>query len=166
MDRIRKAAWRKEATEASTGQPIMAERTIRAPFSSWARTAPAILCCTTSTASATTDGTLEPAWSKGAPERFTPPPRRAGLRESEWYSKSMRSEEHTSELQSRCNLVCRLLLEKKKTAAHTHIRQEHETRAAPRRGQPSRPVHPGAPRSPVLSDTAPQSPPERRSAFF
>src|SRR2546430_11396870 len=30
-----------------------------------------------------------------------------------------RSEEHTSELQSQSNLVCRLLLEKKKTA-HTH----------------------------------------------
>src|SRR2546426_4516203 len=29
---------------------------------------------------------------------------------------SPRSEEHTSELQSPCNLVCRLLLEKKKTA--------------------------------------------------
>src|SRR3989454_7388526 len=28
----------------------------------------------------------------------------------------VRSEEHTSELQSPCNLVCRLLLEKKKTA--------------------------------------------------
>src|SRR5256885_13205842 len=28
----------------------------------------------------------------------------------------MRSEEHTSELQSPCNLVCRLLLEKKKNA--------------------------------------------------
>src|SRR5256885_12864713 len=28
-----------------------------------------------------------------------------------------RSEEHTSELQSPCNLVCRLLLEKKKTQA-------------------------------------------------
>src|SRR5256885_13060342 len=31
-----------------------------------------------------------------------------------------RSEEHTSELQSPCNLVCRLLLEKKKTT-HTPI---------------------------------------------
>src|SRR2546426_7142765 len=30
-----------------------------------------------------------------------------------------RSEEHTSELQSPCNLVCRLLLEKKKITAHT-----------------------------------------------
>src|ERR1039457_7470016 len=29
--------------------------------------------------------------------------------------KRLRSEEHTSELQSPCNLVCRLLLEKKKT---------------------------------------------------
>src|SRR5256885_4964935 len=29
-----------------------------------------------------------------------------------------RSEEHTSELQSPCNLVCRLLLEKKKTQLH------------------------------------------------
>src|SRR2546426_4844396 len=29
---------------------------------------------------------------------------------------ALRSEEHTSELQSPCNLVCRLLLEKKKTS--------------------------------------------------
>src|SRR5256885_6215934 len=35
----------------------------------------------------------------------------------------VRSEEHTSELQSPCNLVCRLLLEKKKksNAIHLHI---------------------------------------------
>src|SRR2546426_7817093 len=31
-----------------------------------------------------------------------------------------RSEEHTSELQSPCNLVCRLLLEKKKTKEEVH----------------------------------------------
>src|SRR5256885_10940390 len=31
-----------------------------------------------------------------------------------WLPRRMRSEEHTSELQSPCNLVCRLLLEKKK----------------------------------------------------
>src|SRR3989454_1560705 len=30
----------------------------------------------------------------------------------------VRSEEHTSELQSPCNLVCRLLLEKKKEKSH------------------------------------------------
>src|SRR5690625_5408241 len=32
----------------------------------------------------------------------------------------VRSEEHTSELQSRGHLVCRLLLEKKKTQGHNH----------------------------------------------
>src|SRR5256886_12318054 len=33
----------------------------------------------------------------------------------------MRSEEHTSELQSQSNLVCRLLLEKKKTLSIRHF---------------------------------------------
>src|SRR3712207_8789775 len=37
-----------------------------------------------------------------------------------------RSEEHTSELQSRQYLVCRLLLEKKKNnIAHTHFNRSH-----------------------------------------
>src|SRR2546426_6043753 len=36
--------------------------------------------------------------------------------------KSHRSEEHTSELQSPCNLVCRLLLEKKKLFNHRAAR--------------------------------------------
>src|SRR2546426_9068049 len=36
-----------------------------------------------------------------------------------------RSEEHTSELQSPCNLVCRLLLEKKKTNAQCVARRAH-----------------------------------------
>src|SRR5205809_4672195 len=35
----------------------------------------------------------------------------------------LRSEEHTSELQSRLHLVCRLLLEKKKKKAQIHKRQ-------------------------------------------
>src|SRR5256885_10130214 len=39
----------------------------------------------------------------------------------------LRSEEHTSELQSPCNLVCRLLLEKKKKI-ETATRQAHITR--------------------------------------
>src|SRR5256885_10198867 len=38
----------------------------------------------------------------------------------------LRSEEHTSELQSPCNLVCRLLLEKKKTKALS--RHRYKTR--------------------------------------
>src|SRR5260370_19530955 len=36
-----------------------------------------------------------------------------------------RSEEHTSELQSHLNLVCRLLLEKKKSARHTYCLSHH-----------------------------------------
>src|SRR3712207_7459128 len=52
---------------------------------------------------------FRPSAGSGAPGACTPPapvahPRQAG-----------RSEEHTSELQSRQYLVCRLLLEKKKT---------------------------------------------------
>src|SRR5256885_10848195 len=44
-------------------------------------------------------------------------PRRRRLASPSWSSNTFagrRSEEHTSELQSPCNLVCRLLLEKKK----------------------------------------------------
>src|SRR2546430_11759815 len=41
-----------------------------------------------------------------------PTPRECGMRSAE-----CRSEEHTSELQSQSNLVCRLLLEKKKTTS-------------------------------------------------
>src|SRR5256885_2392797 len=42
--------------------------------------------------------------------------RRAGRPDPESAVPGGRSEEHTSELQSPCNLVCRLLLEKKKKA--------------------------------------------------
>src|SRR5687768_17881033 len=38
--------------------------------------------------------------------------------------KLSRSEEHTSELQSRLHLVCRLLLEKKKTTNTIHTKQK------------------------------------------
>src|SRR2546426_5957869 len=38
----------------------------------------------------------------------------------------LRSEEHTSELQSPCNLVCRLLLEKKKEIQILHFFAEQE----------------------------------------
>ena len=38
-----------------------------------------------------------------------------------WVVQMIRSEEHTSELQSPCNLVCRLLLEKKKNKEHAHL---------------------------------------------
>src|SRR5256885_7165537 len=38
----------------------------------------------------------------------------SGAASRAWWNWARRSEEHTSELQSPCNLVCRLLLEKKK----------------------------------------------------
>src|SRR5260370_20847930 len=49
-----------------------------------------------------------------------------GLAQSAWIKKDftrgrIRSEEHTSELQSHLNLVCRLLLEKKKKSHTTRV---------------------------------------------
>src|SRR4051812_49782279 len=60
------------------------------------------------------------------PRRSTSPP-----------SSTARSEEHTSELQSHVNLVCRLLLEKKKKnkQQHTHsIDPPHAATSTPHRG--------------------------------
>src|SRR2546430_11010276 len=49
------------------------------------------------------------------------------------YPESARSEEHTSELQSQSNLVCRLLLEKKKKRVtfYTPSHPSHETTPLP-----------------------------------
>src|SRR2546430_11187236 len=41
--------------------------------------------------------------------------------------RSVRSEEHTSELQSQSNIVCRLLLEKKKSYQTQHYRDQART---------------------------------------
>src|SRR5256885_4148167 len=53
------------------------------------------------------------------------------LVEMDGFDKHSRSEEHTSELQSPCNLVCRLLLEKKKaevvTLRSTLVRYRHHS---------------------------------------
>src|SRR2546430_3540523 len=60
-----------------------------------------------------------PSSPSGAPPPAPPfggTHRRRGLLLDCW----LRSEEHTSELQSQSNLVCRLLLEKKKIAFHCH----------------------------------------------
>src|SRR5256885_5971495 len=46
---------------------------------------------------------------------------------------SLRSEEHTSELQSPCNLVCRLLLEKKKSRPVLRSPQTHPAPGSCRR---------------------------------
>src|SRR2546426_6658493 len=71
--------------------------------------------------------------AKPHPHRLQPPlpkpqPRRHRLRlqrPAAEFPGPLRSEEHTSELQSPCNLVCRLLLEKKKKK--TKKREEHMT---------------------------------------
>src|SRR2546426_7503616 len=65
-----------------------------------------------------------PRISRGRPSRVGEPPRRGHQggpplpardpARRERRRPAARSEEHTSELQSPCNLVCRLLLEKKK----------------------------------------------------
>src|SRR5256885_13319806 len=56
---------------------------------------------------------------QGAPRSEGNARRQIGSRcgPSRCWHQEVRSEEHTSELQSPCNLVCRLLLEKKKTYA-------------------------------------------------
>src|SRR2546429_6437945 len=53
------------------------------------------------------------ARGRGRPESLRPQPARLGV------DPESRSEEHTSELQSRLHLVCRLLLEKKKQNKRT-----------------------------------------------
>src|SRR2546430_9900350 len=53
--------------------------------------------------------------------RLSSPPRMDIKRRSYAQQNRSRSEEHTSELQSQSNLVCRLLLEKKNNDMHTHM---------------------------------------------
>src|SRR2546430_10167911 len=76
------------------------------------------------------------AWGRPPARRFRGDPRPAARAEvhSQYGQRPQRSEEHTSELQSQSNLVCRLLLEKKKqhiialtTATHPHAsRNQHD----------------------------------------
>src|SRR3712207_7064797 len=69
-------------------------------------------------------GTSTPVVSKAC-TRLSGPSTRTGPSPSSSAAREARSEEHTSELQSRQYLVCRLLLEKKKKKYHcrTHIEQ-------------------------------------------
>src|SRR2546430_3879704 len=52
-----------------------------------------------------------------------------------WPWTDARSEEHTSELQSQSNLVCRLLLEKKKIKRDEHFSPTHTTSLTGERNQ-------------------------------
>src|SRR3989454_5322544 len=65
------------------------------------------------------------AWQAPTTARSTSLSATASASPSAWCTAMLtqRSEEHTSELQSPCNLVCRLLLEKKKKTKNTYTTQ-------------------------------------------
>src|SRR5260370_5180707 len=65
----------------------------------------------------------ERRWARRRPKSI-----RAGVRDTARPSPFPRSEEHTSELQSHLNLVCRLLLEKKKNGKHKLPCPQHTPR--------------------------------------
>src|SRR2546427_3082012 len=78
---------------------------------------------------------LEAAAIRGVAERLGPPfaaavrllaGARGRLIVSGVGKSGLRSEEHTSELQSQSNLVCRLLLEKKKKRTRLHMQRSKE----------------------------------------
>src|SRR2546429_5293007 len=61
---------------------------------------------------------------RSRPDRPPPSPSVAAIAAAELPNSCARSEEHTSELQSRLHLVCRLLLEKKKKTTNSVIMHE------------------------------------------
>src|SRR2546422_8041017 len=65
-------------------------------------------------------GSRRPAHWRSDGRRLSPLPRRADAGARLHRAHAGRSEEHTSELQSRLHLVCRLLLEKKKKTTVIH----------------------------------------------
>src|SRR5256885_11140974 len=69
-------------------------------------------------------GTRSPSPSRARAARAW---RRASSIWSSRATRWWRSEEHTSELQSPCNLVCRLLLEKKKAINHEQMKLSNFT---------------------------------------
>src|SRR5436309_7163779 len=82
-----------------------------------------------------------------------------------WYTllSSKRSEEHTSELQSRENLVCRLLLEKKKKRTPCTSRPNNKPIRNPRSTRSAHAFHrmtipPAARHEPTISSCTPSPP--------
>src|SRR2546422_7289630 len=74
-----------------------------------------IFSCTTSASSSS------PVWPGCSPASACASSNRL------WSTRWIRSEEHTSELQSRLHLVCRLLLEKKKKKKNTKTHHDNKT---------------------------------------
>src|SRR5690606_25688045 len=93
-----------------------------APCAAWASAARRMLEGTPTLrpdSTASIKGNGRPSWPRNqsgaaAAGAVSRPSRASIVPSAEWCSRNPRSEEHTSELQSRENLVCRLLLEKKK----------------------------------------------------
>src|SRR2546422_5311647 len=69
-------------------------------------------------------------WTSGGRSDATPPGRTTTETRSSCRGAWRRSEEHTSELQSRLHLVCRLLLEKKKNKERRIFKQKKCTKCA------------------------------------
>src|ERR1039457_1920622 len=90
-------------------------------------------------------------------------------------SSALRSEEHTSELQSPCNLVCRLLLEKKSNARALELRATlSDLGAGAQHRPPARPPDPRRAQPAAARRTVPhpavffflkQPPPPKSSPF-
>src|SRR5690625_6051829 len=74
--------------------------------------------------SAANDNGLPSAWACPSRSKGTAAPSARAWRCWFCTARADRSEEHTSELQSRGHLVCRLLLEKKKMKGHTRLHQQ------------------------------------------
>src|SRR3712207_7048062 len=70
-------------------------------------------------------GAAQPGASADADASVVPPPGAASSSRPREAQPQERSEEHTSELQSRQYLVCRLLLEKKKNQHYILIQTSH-----------------------------------------
>src|SRR2546426_568308 len=126
----RRSAVARETSKVARSRLLMPMSVAPSPA---ARSSSASLCTSTSTSRPP----ARAAASRSAPCLAVTPPTTSSTASapkarasSIWYGsmrKSLRrrSEEHTSELQSPCNLVCRLLLEKKKTHASAAVRCQH-----------------------------------------
>src|ERR1022692_4241054 len=120
------------------------------------------ICCTNASYLAFTLVSLRERYPGLNSMRWAP----AAFKPSTYSSRYVRprSEEHTSELQSPCNLVCRLLLEKKNTSFLTRRTSMQHTCHRPHAGQSG---HRGKVQFPVECEPSlPPNHPAKLSFFF
>src|SRR2546430_12473095 len=98
----------------------------RGPSGTFTASTPAALsarhCSSIGAGSTPLGGTISTLVTSSPLASFAPQHERADSGTSTTPAGAVRSEEHTSELQSQSNLVCRLLLEKKTNITITHSR--------------------------------------------